>query len=107
MDTVCAAPVNVTVEVPFANAEPAPVVFQFPETVHEPVVTVNVPLAPPIIDTSEMDTAEAFAARTPALPTAMEPPVSPRLFVASAGPPPPPRTLRFPDHARPGALTLN
>src|SRR2546430_927623 len=62
MDTVCAAPVNVTVEVPFANAEPAPVVFQFPETVHEPVVTVNVPLAPPIIDTSEMDTAEAFAA---------------------------------------------
>src|SRR2546425_11846983 len=87
MDTVCPAPIKVTVDVPFANAEPAPVVFQFPETVHEPVVSVNVPLAPPIIDTSETDTAQAFAARTPALATAMAPPVSPRLFVASAASP--------------------
>src|SRR5437870_9848756 len=100
MDTVCPAPIKVTVDVPFANAEPAPVVFQFPETVHEPVVSVNVPLAPPIIDTSETATAEAIAARTPALLTAMAPPVSPRSIVASVVTPLPPGTVRVPDHAR-------
>src|SRR5947199_8780704 len=107
MDTICPAPVKVTVDVPFANVEPTPVVFQFPETVHEPVVSVNVPLAPPIIDTSETDTAEAFAARTPALPTAMAPPGSPRLFVASVVTPRPPGTVRVPDHARPSVAIVN
>src|SRR3989442_15648059 len=107
MDTVCAAPVNVTVEVPFANAEPAPVVFQFPENVNEPVVSVNVPLAPPIIDTSEMDTAEASGARDHALPTGMEAPVSPRLFVASVVTSLPPLTVRFPDHARAFVVIVN
>src|SRR5437899_11430318 len=99
MDTVCAAPVKVTVEVPFVNTEPAPLVFQLPETAHEPVVSVNVPLAPPIIVSPETDTAEAFAARTPALPTTMAPPVSPRLLVASVVAPPPPWTGRRPNQA--------
>src|SRR5437867_7181457 len=84
MDTVCPAPIKVTVDVPFANAEPAPVVFQFPETVHEPVVSVNVPLAPPIIDTSETDTAGAFAPGPPAFPTPLRPRVGRGLFLAPA-----------------------
>src|SRR2546430_14973647 len=107
MDTICPAPIKVTVDVPFANAEPAPVVFQFPETVHEPVVSVIVPLAPPIIDTSETDTAEAFAARTPALTTTMEPPAPPRLIVASAATPLPPWTPRRPRAARAVAAPPN
>src|SRR2546426_12219034 len=100
MDTVGPAPVKVTVDVPFANTEPAPLVFQLPETAHEPVVSVNVPLAPPIIVKPETDTAEAFAARTPALPTVMTPPMSPRLLVASVVAPPPPWTVRFPGQAQ-------
>src|SRR5438876_11728260 len=107
MDTVCAAPVKVTVEVPFADAEPSPLVFQLPETVHEPVVNVNVPLAPPIIVTPETDTAEAFAARAPALPTTMAPPVSPRLLEASVVTPLPPWTVRIPDQARAFAVIVN
>ena len=90
MDTVCPAPVKAIVDVPLANTEPAPLVFQLPETAHEPVVSVNVPLAPPIIVNPEADTEEAFAARTPALPTAMAPPMSPTLPVASVVVPPPP-----------------
>src|SRR3989442_8505113 len=99
MDTVCPAPVKVTVDVPFENAEPAPLVFQLPETAHEPVVSVNVPLVPPIIVNPDIDTAEAFAARTPALPTTMAPPVSPRLLVASVVAPPPPWSVRIPAQA--------
>src|SRR2546422_8898205 len=99
MDTVCPAPVKVTVDVPFENAEPAPLVFQLPETAHEPVVSVNVPLVPPIIVNPDIDTAEAFAARTPALPTTMAPPGSPSLLVASVGAPPPPWAVSIPDQA--------
>ena len=107
MDTVCPDPVNVTVDVPFENTEPGPLVFQLPETAHEPVVSVNVPLAPPIIVNPEIDTAEAFAARTPALPTAMAPPMRPRLPVASVVAPPPPWTVRIPDQARAFVIIVN
>src|SRR5437899_1401935 len=100
MDTVRPAPVKVTVDIPLANTEPAPLVFQLPETAHEPVVSVNVPLAPPVIVNPETDTAEAFAARTPALSTAMAPPGRRRLPVASVAPPPPPWPGRFRDQAK-------
>src|SRR3989442_512256 len=99
MDTVCPAPVKVTVDFPFENPEPAPLVFQLPETAHDPFVRVNVPLVPPIIVNPETDAAEPFAASTPALPTTMAPPVSPRLLVASVVAPPPPWTVRIPDQA--------
>src|SRR2546427_11692855 len=107
MDTVCPPPRKLTVDVPLANPEPAPLVFQLPKTAHEPVVSVKVPLAPPIIVNPETDTAEAFAARTPALPTAMAPPVSPRLLVASGVAPPPPWTVRVPDRARALVVIVN
>src|SRR3989449_11570430 len=107
MDTVCPAPVKVTVDVPLANTEPAPLVFQLPETAHEPVVSVTVPLAPPVIVNPETDTAEAFAATTPALPTAMAPPVSPRLLVASVVAPPPPWTVRIPAQAKAFVIIVN
>src|SRR6266581_1391991 len=107
MDTVCPAPIRVTVDVPFENTEPAPLVFQLPETAHEPVVSVNVPLVPPIIVNPDIDTAEAFAARTPALPTAMAPPVRPRLPVASVVAPPPPWTVRTPDQAKAFVAIVN
>src|SRR2546425_10227535 len=107
MDTVCPAPIRVTVDVPFENTEPAPLVFQLPETAHEPVVSVNVPLVPPIIVNPDIDTAEAFAARTPALPTAMAPPVRPRLPVASVVAPPPPCTVRIPNQARALVIIVN
>jgi len=107
MDTVCPAPVKLTVDVPLANTEPAPLVSQLPETAQEPVVSVNVPLAPPISVNPETDTAEAFATRTPALPTAMAPPVRPRLPVASVVAPPPPWTLRIPDQAKAFVVIVN
>src|SRR5436309_15318181 len=100
MDTVCPDPVNVTVDVPFENTEPGPLVFQLPETAHEPVVSVNVPLAPPIIVNPEIDTAGAFAARTPALPTAMAPPMRPSLPVASGVAPAPPCSVGIRGQAR-------
>src|SRR5437867_1732783 len=107
MDTVRPAPVKVTVDIPLANTEPVPLVFQLPETAHEPVVSVNVPLAPPVIVNPETDTAEAFAARTPALSTAMAPPVRPRLPVASVVAPPPPWTVRIPDQAKAFVVIVN
>src|SRR5256886_16018088 len=106
MDTVCPTPVKLTVDVPLANTEPAPLVFQLPKTAHEPVVSVKVPLAPPVIVNPETDTAEAFAARTPALPTAMAPPVSPRLLVASVVAPPPPWTVRIPDQPKASVIIV-
>src|SRR3989475_12430634 len=107
MDTVVPTPVSLTADVPLANTEPAPLVFQLPETAHEPVVSVKVPLAPPVIVNPETDTAEAFAARTPALPTAMAPPVSPRLLVASVVAPPPPWTVRVPDKTKAFVIIVN
>jgi len=75
-------PLIVTVLVPFVKTEPAPLVSQFPEFVTEAVVSVIVPLVPPIIVTLETVIADAFAVRTPPLPTFNAPPVNPRLAVA-------------------------
>src|SRR3989442_7605871 len=99
MDTVCPTPVKLTVDVPLANTEPAPLVFQLPKTPHEPVVSVKVPLTPPVIVNPETNTAEAFAARTPAFPTAIAHPASPRLLVATVVASPPPWTVSIPDPA--------
>jgi hypothetical protein len=77
-------PLIVTVLVPFVNTDPAPLVFQFPESVHEPVVSVIVPLAPPVIVTVVTVTVEAFAVRIPPLPTFNAPPVKPKFAVANA-----------------------
>src|SRR5207247_8937475 len=77
-------PLIVTVLVPFVKTEPAPLVSQFPESVTEPVVSVIVPLVPPVIVTLETGNVEAFAVRIPPLPTFHAPPGNPRLAVAMA-----------------------
>ena len=79
-----ATPLIVTVLVPFVNTEPAPLVSQLPVLVNEPVVSVIVPLVPPVIATLDTVTVDAFAVRMPPLPTLSAPPVRPRLAVASA-----------------------
>ena len=79
-----ATPLIVTVLVPFVNTEPAPLVSQLPVLVNELVVSVIVPLVPPVIATLDTVTVEAFAVRMPPLPTLSAPPVRPRLVVASA-----------------------
>ena len=43
--------------------------FQFPETVHAPVVTVMTPDVPPVIVTPLTKIVDAFAVRMPPLPT--------------------------------------
>jgi len=77
-------PVIVTVLVPFVKVEPAPLVFQFPESVRDAVVSVIVPLVPPVIATLETLIVDAFAVRIPPSPTLKAPPVKPRLAVARA-----------------------
>jgi len=79
-----ATPLIVTVLVPFVNTEPAPLVSQLPVLVNEPVVSVIVPLVPPVIATLDTVTMDAFAVRMPPLPTLSAPPVRPRLAVARA-----------------------
>src|SRR5947209_10790479 len=79
-----ATPLIVTVLVPFVNTEPAPLVSQLPVLVNELVVSVIVPLVPPVIATLDTVTVDAFAVRMPPLPTLSAPPVRPRLAVASA-----------------------
>ena len=74
-------PLIVTVLVPLVNAEPAPLVSQLPESVSEAVVSVIVPLVPPVIVTPVTVMADAFAVRMPPLPTFNAPPVNPRLAV--------------------------
>jgi len=81
--TVFAVPDMVTVLVPLLNEEPAPDVSHRPLTVHAPFVRVIVPVPPPVIVTSTTATVDAFAVRTPELPTASEPPVMERFDVAS------------------------
>src|SRR5437899_13109813 len=49
-----------------------------------PVVSVIVPLVPPVIATLDTVTVEALAVRIPPLPTPSAPPVRPRFAVASA-----------------------
>jgi len=94
--TVFAVPDMVTVLVPFVNTEPAPLVSQLPVLVNELVVSVIVPLVPPVIVTLETVIAEAFAVRMPPFPTFSAPPVKPRLAVARAVVEDPSDTLRFP-----------
>src|SRR2546422_9936973 len=79
-----AAPLIVTVLVPFVNTEPAPLVSQLPLLVNEPVVSLIIPLVPPVIATLDTVTVEALAVRIPPLPTRRAPPVKPTLAVASA-----------------------
>src|SRR6266487_4646157 len=67
--TVFVAPDSVTVLVPLANVEPAPLVSQLPETVHDPDVRVIVPLAPPVIVTLATVTVAALPFTTPPLLT--------------------------------------
>src|SRR2546422_4713422 len=77
-----ATPLIVTVLVPFVNTEPPPLVSQLPVLVNELVVSVIVPLVPPVIATLDTVTVEALAVRIPPLPTLSAPPVRPRLAVA-------------------------
>ena len=79
---LAAGPDIVTVPVPGANVEPAPEVSHCPLTVHDPLVRVSEPEAPPVIVTSTTATLEAFATRPPELPTARDPPVKERFDVA-------------------------
>src|SRR5206468_3595450 len=79
-----ATPLIVTVLVPFVNTEPPPLVSQLPVLVNELVVSVIVPLVPPVIATLDTVTVEALAVRIPPLPTPSAPPVRPRFAVASA-----------------------
>jgi len=81
--TVLVDPLIVTVLVPLVRVEPDPEVSQIPDTVHNPDVTVIVPLDPPVIVTSLTATVEAFAVSIPALPSVNAPPVRPRLAVES------------------------
>src|SRR5881397_3249388 len=60
-----ATPLIVTVLVPFVNTEPAPLVSQLPVLVNELVVSVIVPLVPPVIATLDTVTVEALAVRIP------------------------------------------
>src|SRR5437016_1486332 len=90
----------VTVLLPFVNTEPAPLVSQFPESVTEPVVSVIMPLVPPVIVTLETVTGEAFAVRIPPLPTFNAPPVNPRFAVAKAVVEDPSNTIRVPAQFR-------
>src|SRR5437899_7240769 len=81
--TLADGPDIVTVLVPRANVEPAPDVSHCPFTVHDPLVRVSVPEAPPVNLTSTTATLDAFAVRIPELPTARNPPVKERFDVAS------------------------
>src|SRR5256712_8498936 len=80
--TLADVPDIVTVLVPRANVEPAPDVSHCPLTVQDPLVTVSVPEAPPVMVRSTTATLDAFAVRTPELPTARDPPVRERFDVA-------------------------
>src|SRR5437879_7248526 len=64
-----ATPFIVTVLVPFVNTEPAPLVSQLPVLVNELLVSVIVPLVPPVIATLDTVTVAGFAVRLPPLPT--------------------------------------
>src|SRR5438093_5290871 len=60
------------VEVPFVKTLLAPLVSQLPETAQLPVVSGILPLVPPVIVTSPTVTVEAFAVKTPPVPTVSE-----------------------------------
>jgi hypothetical protein len=92
------APLIVTVLVPLVNTEPAPLVSQFPESVRAAVVSVIVPLVPPVIATLDTAIADAFAVRMPPSPTFKAPPVSPRFAVARVVVEVPSETVNVPAH---------
>src|SRR6267143_1052440 len=100
-------PVIETVLVPFVKIEPAPFVFQFPESVRDAVVSVIVPLVPPVIVTPVTAIVEAFAVRMPPLPTVRAPPVNPRSAVASAVVEVPSDTVRVPPQLSPLVCIVN
>jgi len=72
--TVLEAPLMVIVDVPFVNVVPVPLVSQFPETVHEPLVSVIVPLVVDVIVTLPTVTDEAFAVNVPPVAIVRSPP---------------------------------
>src|SRR5207249_1369624 len=72
---VLLVPSIVMVLVPAVNVDPAPEVSQLPWTVHDPLVSVIVPDAPPVIVTSVNVAGLALAVRVPPLGTTrFEPP---------------------------------
>ena len=91
-------PERVTVEVPLVNMDDTPDVFQLPDTVHEPLVSVIVPFVPPVSVTFDTDTVDAFAVSIPPLPTLNAPPVKPRFAVESAVVEDESAILRVPPH---------
>src|SRR5256712_9330426 len=96
-----ATPLIVTVLVPFVNTEPPPLVSQLPVLVNELVVSVIVPLVPPVIATLDTVTADALAARIPPLPTLSAPPARRRWAVASAVVEEPSEIVSVPPQIRP------
>ena len=100
------APVTVTVDVPAVHVDPTPEVFQFPLTVHAPVVAVRDPEAP-IMVTSDTTTMDAFAVKMPPFPMVRAPPVRAKLFVARVVVPGPPWIVMVPDQARAFAAIVN
>lgn len=84
VETVFVVPLNVMVEVPFVKVVPVPLVFQFPDTDHEPEVSVMVPLVTLVMVTLETVTVLAFAVRVPPVwMVSVAPPDNARLVVAS------------------------
>src|SRR3989454_3285205 len=106
MASVLAPPI-VRVLAPFVNPDPAPPGPKLPESVIEPVVSVIVPLVPPVMVPLATATADAFAVRTPPLPTFNAPPVSPRFAVASAVVEVPSETISVPAQLRALADIVN
>src|SRR5438552_16241650 len=102
--TLADVPDRVTVLVPRANVEPAPDVSHCPLTVQDPLVRASVPEAPPAIVPSTTPTPDAFALRTPAVPTVRDPPVRARFDVTSVVVEPAESWItRSPPHRRPFA----
>src|SRR5207249_3991197 len=69
MVTLLPEPVSDTVLAPAVSVDPAPLVFQFPLTVHDPLVIVMDPETPPVIVTLPTVTAAALALTEPPFPT--------------------------------------
>ena len=98
---------NVTMPVPCVYVEPVPLVFQFPETVHAPVVTVMVPFIPPVIVTLVTVTVDAFAVNVPPFPTTRAAMLSPKSAVANAVVDDASDTVKVPPHRRARVAIVN
>ncbi len=79
----------------------SPVSSQFPDTAQDAAVKVIVPDVPPVIVTSDTETADADAVRIPALPTLSVPPVSARPAVIKAVVDDESEIVAAPDHRNP------